>query len=175
MNSNTNTKSKNSKSKHTKGPDNLPAREEISGLNLALLFVKPAKNPDVEEEVVNIKMRINNNISKDERTNCNTNSSKIIDTVGSNSTDVVETICAIELYIFTPYALKGSLLTKKHPKLFSRVLKGTAKIQLEEAIQNFQNQVLDEYYEEATQEVLSLKKSFDFLKEEKIREDGEEE
>ena len=58
---------------------------------------------------------------------------------------MVETIHVLDLDIFTLYALKGPLLIQKCLGLFLRFLKGTAKTQFEEAIRDFQNQVLDEY------------------------------
>ena len=47
---------------------------------------------------------------------------------------MVKTLCALDLDIFTMYALKVPLLINKRIRLFSRVLKGTAKMQFEEAI-----------------------------------------
>ena len=63
MNSNTNTRVKGSKNKWTKGLDTLPSGEKNSGLNPALLFVKPAKDPDADKEMVSTKMRIDNTIA----------------------------------------------------------------------------------------------------------------
>ena len=67
MNSNTNTKERISKSKHTKGPAPPPAGEKKSGLNPLLPFVEPAKDPDDYEETTSIKMRIDDTFSKDTR------------------------------------------------------------------------------------------------------------
>ena len=63
MNSNTNTRVKGSKNKYTKGMDTPPSGEKNSELNPALLFVKPAKDPDAGEETVSTKMRIDNTIA----------------------------------------------------------------------------------------------------------------
>ena len=46
-----------------KGLDTPPSGEKNSGLNTALLFVKPAKDTDADEETVSIKMRIDNIIA----------------------------------------------------------------------------------------------------------------
>ena len=50
MNSKTNTKSIILKIKRTKVPAPPPAGEKNSGLNPALLFIEPAKDPDADKE-----------------------------------------------------------------------------------------------------------------------------
>ena len=47
---------------------------------------------------------------------------------------MVEMLCAIDLDIFMPYALKEPLLTKNHLIILSRGLKGMAKTQFEDDI-----------------------------------------
>ena len=64
---------------------------------------------------------------------------------------MVVTIRDLDLDIFTLYALIFPFLVKKRPGIFLRVLKGTAKTQFEEAIMDFQIQVLEEYDDEAIQ------------------------
>ena len=131
--------------KRTKRPDPLPAGEKNSGINTVLPFVKLAKDTNSDKENVSIKMRIDDTVSKDDKTNYETKSFNVIEIFGYNSAAVVEILCDLDLEIFTPYALKGPLLIRKGLGLFLRFLKGTAKTQFEEAIRDFQNQVLDEY------------------------------
>ena len=59
-------------------------------------------------------------------------------------------LCALNLYIFIPYALKVLILVEKHLGLFSRVLKIRAKTQFKEAIQDLHNKILDKYNDEKT-------------------------
>ena len=80
MKSNTNNKAKGLKRKRTKGPDPTRAREKKSGLNPTLPFVKPSKDTDANKETVSIKMRIDDTISKDDKTNYKTKSFKEIET-----------------------------------------------------------------------------------------------
>ena len=82
-------------------------------------------------------------------------------------------LCAIDLDIFMPYALKEPLLTKNHLIILSRGLKGMAKTQFEDDIWDFHNQVLEDYDDESTWEILGRKKIFDLLKEKKFSEDRE--
>ena len=85
---------------------------------------------------------------------------------------MVETLRTLDLEIFTPYALNGPILIKKHLELFSSVLKGTARTQFEEAIGDYQNKVLKEYDNEATREISGLKQFFNFIKEDEVYEYG---
>ena len=85
---------------------------------------------------------------------------------------MVETLRTLDLEIFTPYALNGPLFVKKRLGSFSRVLKGTARTQFEEAIGDYQNKVLKEYDNEATREISGLKQFFDFIKEDEVYEYG---
>ena len=96
-------------------------------------------------------MRIGNNISREDKMNYDTNSFKVIETFGYNGAAMVETLHALELEIFTPYALKGLLIPKKPLIIFSRLLKVTANTQFKEANWDFQNQILKEYDDKATQ------------------------
>ena len=75
-----------------------------------------------------------NTISKDDKTNYETKSFKVIEASGYDDSVVFDTILTIDLDILSMYALKGLLLTKNNLGLFSRVLKGTANTQLEEDI-----------------------------------------
>ena len=144
MNPNTITKAKILKIKRTKGTDPPPAREKHSRLNTALPFVKTAKNTNSDKEIVSIKMRIDDTVSKYYKTNYKTNSFKLIKTFGYNVTSMVETLCALNLDIFILYYLKGLILAEKRLGLFLRVFKITAKAQFQKYIQDCQNQVLDE-------------------------------
>ena len=74
-------------------------------------------------------MSTNCTIFKDENKNDETKGFKVFETFGYNGIATVETLRALDLEIFTPYALKFPLLVKKRIRLFSRVLKGTEKIQ----------------------------------------------
>ena len=87
---------------------------------------------------------------KDEKTNYNTKSFKVIEASSYDGAVVVDNIFTLELEILTPYALKGLLLTKKHVGPFLRVLKGTSKTKLEGAIQYYHDQVIEEYDEKST-------------------------
>ena len=49
--------------KFMKGLDTPPSGEKNSALNPALLFVKPAKDPDADKEIVSTKMCIDNTIA----------------------------------------------------------------------------------------------------------------
>ena len=69
MNPNTSNKEKDLNIKWTKGPDPIPDGEKNSVLNPALLFSKLAKDTDAGKETVRINIRIDDNISKDEKTN----------------------------------------------------------------------------------------------------------
>ena len=69
----------------------------MSVLNTALTFLQPAKVPDAEKETVSIKMRIDDTIYKDYKTNYETKSFKVIETFGYNIASVVKTIHAIDL------------------------------------------------------------------------------
>ena len=69
MNSKTNTKARSSKIKLMVGPYPLPAGEKNSGLNPALPFVEPAKDPNADEETISIKIRIDATVSKDKKMN----------------------------------------------------------------------------------------------------------
>ena len=55
-------------------------------------------------------MRIKDTVSKDNRTNYKTNGFKVIEIISYNGESVVEKICAIDLDIFTAYALNIPLL-----------------------------------------------------------------
>ena len=79
-------------------------------------------------------MCINNAIYKDNKKNYDTKIFKIIKTVGYNCASMVNILCDIDLYRFTPYDLKGQIITKKCFRLFLMVTKGTEKTQLKEAI-----------------------------------------
>ena len=114
-------------------------------------------------------------ISKDYKVNHKTKSFKVIETFGYNGAVVVDTLRTLDVDILTLYALKGPLLVEKHLILFLRVLKGMVKTQSEESIRDFQNQVIEEYDEKATQEISGWKKILCLLKEDKVCEDGEEE
>ena len=98
-------------------------------------------------------MRIKDTVSKDDRTNYKTNGFKVIEIISYNGESVVEKICAIDLDIFTAYALNIPLLVEKVLILFSRVPKGTAKTQSEEATGDCQNKLLGNYDDEATWEI----------------------
>ena len=89
-------------------------------------------------------MSIENTISKELKMNYKTNSFKVIETFFYNITAMVEMLRAPDLDVFTQYALKGLLITKKCLRLLLRVLKGTMKTQSEEAIKDFQNQAIKE-------------------------------
>ena len=60
-----------------KGPSPLPAREKISGINPTQQLVNLANDLDADEETGSIKMRFDDNISKDCHTNYETNSFKV--------------------------------------------------------------------------------------------------
>ena len=142
MKSNTNIKVKSSKSKRTKVLAPPTDGEKNSRLNPALPFFEPTKDPDADKDTVSIKMCIDDTISKDNKTNYKTNSFKQIKYFCYNGTLVVETLHAIYLNVFMPYALKSLLLIDNYLRLFLRVIKVTAKTQFEEAIQDYQNRVL---------------------------------
>ena len=110
-------------------------------------------------------MHIDNTVSKDKMVKYETKSFKVINTFGHNIADVVETLCAFLLDIFTLYALNIPVLVEKGLGIFLRVLKGTAKIQPEEAIMGCQNQLLGEYDDEATRYISGSRKLFGFIKE----------
>ena len=61
--------------------------------------------------------------------------------------------------ILTSYALKGPLLVNNYLGLFSILPQGTLKPQFNKFIRDCQNQVLDEYDDEATRDILGCKKS----------------
>ena len=103
-------------------------------------------------------MRDDNTISKENKTNYDINIFKVIETFGYNGAVMVETLCALDLYIFMPYTLKVPLLIKKCHGIFSRFLKGTATTQFKEAIWDCQNQVLKEYNDKSTREISGSKR-----------------
>ena len=72
-------------------------------------------------------MRTDDTVSNEDKTNYKTNIFNVIETFSYNGTAVVETPHAINLDIFTPYALNIPLLVKKRLGLFSRVMKGIKK------------------------------------------------
>ena len=75
---NINTKAIDSKRKRTEGSDPITSRENKSGLNPNLPFVKPGKDLDADEETVSIKMCIDDTMSKEDKKNYETNSFKVI-------------------------------------------------------------------------------------------------
>ena len=98
-------------------------------------------------------MSINDTISEDDNKNRKSNSFKGIEIVGYSSAAVVEMLRALDLDIFTPYALKDLFLIETPLGLLSRDLTGTVNTKLYEAIQDCNNQVLDEYDDESTQDI----------------------
>ena len=79
-------------------------------------------------------MRIDDTVSKDDKTNYETKFFQVIEIFGYNGTAVVNTLRAIELDIFTLYDLNIPIPVEKRLGLFLRVLKGTTKPRFEEAI-----------------------------------------
>ena len=116
-------------------------------------------------------MRIGGTVSNHDKTNYDTNSSKVIKTFVYNGAAVIETLGALDLDIFMSYALKVPLLSDNCLRLLSRVLNGMAKTQFEESIQYFHNQVLGKCNDEATQYISGCKEFFDFLKEDEVCEE----
>ena len=94
------------KSKFTKGTSPLPSREEKYGLDPTLLFAEPAKD-DADKETISIKMRIDDTISKVDKTNYETKSFKVTETFGYNGVAVLKTLRTLNLYIFMSYSPKG--------------------------------------------------------------------
>ena len=74
-------------------------------------------------------MHISDTTSKNNKTNYETKIFKVIETFA------VDKLHALNLDIFTSYALKGPFLIKESLGILSRVLKDMAKMQFEEAIQ----------------------------------------
>ena len=87
-------------------------------------------------------MRINDTVSKDKKMNSETKSLMLIKIFGHNGAYMADTLCDLYLYIFTLYALNIPLLSENCFGLLLKLIKGTARIQFEEAIMDFQNQLL---------------------------------
>ena len=160
MSSNNNTKARGSKSKHKTVLAPPASGENKSELSPDIPFGKLAKYPDDNEETVSIKRHISDTVSKDDKKNYETNSFKLIKTFGYSCTTVVKIICDIDLDIFILYALNSPIIVKKRLKPFSRVLKGNIETQFIEATRECQNQLLNEYDDEATLEILGRRKYY---------------
>ena len=102
-------------------------QRENSGLNPTLPLLKPSKEPDDKKETISIKICIDDTVSKDYKTNYETNIFKAIKTFGYNGTSIVDMLCAIKLDIFTSYALNIPLLLKKGIRLFFDSTEGYCK------------------------------------------------
>ena len=134
MNTNTNTKARGLKIKRTKRPAPPPSVDNKYGLNPALPFVEPAKDPDTNKETIRIKIIIDGTVSKEDKMNYETKSFKFIKTFGYNGAVVVETLRALGLDLFTPYLLNIPLPVENYISLFSRVLEGITKPQFREFV-----------------------------------------
>ena len=82
MNSNINTKEKGLNRKRMKVPAPPTSGKKNSIHNPALLFVEPAKNPNAKKEIFIIKLCSDDTISKDDQTNYETKSFKVIEASG---------------------------------------------------------------------------------------------
>ena len=116
-----------------------------------------AKDLTANEETTSIKIHIKNYIYKDDKTNYRISIFKVIKSFGYNGVAMVKMLRTLELDIFTPYALNSPLIVDEHLRLFSRVLKGTAKTDFKEAIRDFQNQVIEECDGKAIQDISDCK------------------